>query len=160
MTPSEQVHLGAAGFFLFLEWHALTRFGTKKADQLILALAAGSSVAEAARTSGVSKRTAFRYLNDPDFKCKVDVMRAGMVSEAVGKLSSLGTHAGNALEKLLKAKSPHVRLSAARAALEFMFRGNEQDTLARRVAALEERYKVRKKKGSLLLQRNGLHERN
>jgi hypothetical protein len=55
----------------------------------------------------------------------------------VGRLSAIGTKAGDTLNDLLGGgQPPGIRLGAARAALEHMFRGHELDTLARQVAQL------------------------
>jgi hypothetical protein len=65
--------------------------------------------------------------------------RDEMVQQVIGKLAAVGTLATDTLHQLLSSKSDAVRLGAARATLEHMFRGHELHTLAQRVAALEAR---------------------
>jgi hypothetical protein len=113
--------------------------GRKNRDEaLIAALAAGGTVATAARHAGCSERTLYRRLEDRSFRARVDEARAELVTQAVGRLSAVGALAGDTLNELLTNQAPMVRLGAARAALEFMFRGHEHDTLARRLAQLKE----------------------
>jgi hypothetical protein len=113
--------------------------GRKRGDEaLIHALAVGVSVAAAAGHARLSKRTAYRRLEDPAFRARVDEARAEIVSGVVGRLSGIGVLAGDTLKDLLGDSSSSIRLGAARAALEFMFRGNEQDTLARQLRQLQQ----------------------
>ena len=60
----------------------------KRHDVLVLALAAGQAVRNAAASAGVSERTAFRRLADPDFRRQVHEARAALVQQAVGKLTA------------------------------------------------------------------------
>jgi hypothetical protein len=119
--------------------------GRKRGDEaLINALAVGVSVAAAAEHAGLSRRTAYRRLEDPAFRARVDEARAGIVSGVVGRLSGIGVLAGDTLKNLLGDSSSSIRLGAAKAALEFMFRGNEQDTLARQLRELLEQIEALK----------------
>jgi hypothetical protein len=119
--------------------------GRKRGDEaLINALAVGVSVAAAAEHAGLSRRTAYRRLEDPAFRARVDEARAGIVSGVVGRLSGIGVLAGDTLKNLLGDSSSSIRLGAAKAALEFMFRGNEQDTLARQLRELQEQIEALK----------------
>src|SRR5262249_41917605 len=110
-------------------------------EALVLALASGVAVPDAAARANVSERTAYRRLADPAFRARVDRARAGMVEQAIGRLSALGTESAEALRQLVAGGdgvSAAVRLGAARAALEFLFKGNEQLTLARQLADLRQ----------------------
>ena len=112
----------------------------KNADSaLITGLACGGTVEAAAKTAGVSERTAFRRLEDPSFRRRVAEARDAMVSRAVARLSATSTLAADTLRELLKARSETVRLGAARAVLELGAKLREHEELAERIAALEER---------------------
>jgi hypothetical protein len=115
--------------------------GKRNCDEgLVVALAGGASVSAAAAHAGVSDRTARRRLADPAFRTRVDEARGELVRQAVGRLSAIGVLAGDTLEGLIKgAASEAVRLGAARAVLEYMFRGQEIDALARQLDELERR---------------------
>jgi hypothetical protein len=113
--------------------------GRKKGDDtLILALASGATAAGAAEVAKLSVRTVYRRLQAPEFRRRVDAEREALVTRTVGRLSALGVLASETLQKLLGATSDTVRLGAARAVLEFQFRGSEVFTLARAVAELRE----------------------
>ena len=62
-----------------------------------------------------------------------------MVTRAVARIGAASTMAADTLRKLLDARSETVRLGAARAILEFGAKLREQEDLAERVRALEER---------------------
>src|SRR5215210_1077734 len=62
-----------------------------------------------------------------------------MVTRAVARIGAASTLAADTLRKLLKAQSETVRLGAARAILELGSKLREQEDLAERVRALEER---------------------
>jgi hypothetical protein len=112
--------------------------GRKNVDEaLVLALAAGGSVPAAARHAGCSARTAYRRLAEDGFKARVEAARADLVQRAVGKLSALGGLAADTLQALLSAEAETVRLGAARAVLENMFKGVEIDNVLTRLARLE-----------------------
>jgi predicted transcriptional regulator len=122
--------------------------GRKDVDEaLVLALAAGSGVAAAARKAGVSERTVRRRLQEEAFAARVDGARARMVQRAVGRLAAAGGLAGKTLHELLRSQSDTVRLGAAHAALEFMFRGHEQDTLVRQVEDIQRQLEAVKRRG-------------
>jgi hypothetical protein len=113
--------------------------GKKHCDEAIVAaLAAGGNVAAAARHARVSERTVHRRLEDPAFRAKVDEARTELVRAVVGRLAAIGVLATTRLQNLVdNARSETVQLGAARAVLEFLFRGHEQDTLAREVAEVK-----------------------
>ncbi|BBO31956.1 hypothetical protein [Lacipirellula parvula] len=84
---------------------------------LILALATGSSVREAAALSGFSERTAHRRIGEPGFQQRVSSTRDELWGKAVGKLASVAATAVTTLEELLGCDDAKVRLGAARAIL-------------------------------------------
>jgi hypothetical protein len=110
-------------------------------DEIITALAAGGNIASAARHAGVSERTVRRRLADPAFARKVDEARTEMVRAVVGRLAATGVLAVTRLQDLVdNARSEAVRLGAARAILEHMFKGAEVEVLAREVDALKRQF--------------------
>jgi hypothetical protein len=107
-------------------------------DLLAAALAAGAEVAEAAERAGVSRRTAFRRLNDVGFRARVDELRRRMVAQAVGRLADSMSEAADKLKGLLASDDERVQLAAAKAILEAGPRLREQEELAERVQQLEQ----------------------
>ena len=116
----------------------MARDGTKD-EALALALAAGASAAEAAKSVRLSVRTVKRRRADPAFMRRVAELRAEMVSRAVGRLSEAMTAAALQLRRLvLKGRSEQVQLGACRAVLELGNRLRESVELEQRLSALEE----------------------
>jgi hypothetical protein len=105
-------------------------------DALAKGLAMGLGVPQAAQAAGLSERTAYRRLEDPAFRRRVDEQRAALVGETTGALAALGQRAAATLGELLRSDDKKVRLGAVRTALEFIYRANEQDTLARHLREL------------------------
>jgi hypothetical protein len=112
--------------------------GRKKGDDaLLLALAGGQTVRDAARAAGVGERTAGRRLAEPGFRRRVAELRAEMVQRALGKLTDALTEAADTLRQLLKAQAESVRLGAARSLLELTVKVRESVELEARLQALE-----------------------
>ena len=108
-------------------------------DGLILALATGQPVRDAAEQAGVSERTAYRRLEDAEFRRQVSEVRGAMFDQAVGKLADGAVEAVTTLRTLAsKAESETVRLSAAKAVLDIGSRLRETAELEQRMADLEQ----------------------
>jgi hypothetical protein len=105
--------------------HILAENGRKKwPPDLVLALASGKTVSEAAQMSGVSARTIYRYQEDPEFLGEVYRVRDRIVDEAIGQLAAQANRSISTIIMLEdSAASAWVRLNAARAILELNLRG-------------------------------------
>ena len=119
-----------------------------RGDELLLgALAAGSSVEDAARTAGVSIRTAYRRLAEPTFARRLAQARDELISAALGELVECAAEAVATLRALLSASDERVRLGAAKSTLEQLLRLRETLTLSQRLAALERTMQQRQRRG-------------
>ncbi|HWB13030.1 MAG TPA: hypothetical protein VG826_27640 [Pirellulales bacterium] len=87
-------------------------------EELILALAAGATVREAAERAGVGERTVYRRLADADFRRAVSEARDRMFDAARGRLAGLAGRAAETLERLMESERPSETLGAAKAVLE------------------------------------------
>jgi len=115
---------------------ARTRKNTDEA--LLLALACGASVENAARTAGMSARTAQRRLAEPAFRKRLQDLRTDMAQRTGGMLTAAGMEAVKTLISLQDGSiAAPVRLGAARTVLEFGIKLRENNELAERIAALE-----------------------
>jgi hypothetical protein len=111
----------------------------KAEDALLLTLACGASVENAARQCGLCERTVYRRLEDPEFSQRLKQLRADMVQRTAGALTAAATEAVRTLLELQKPSAPPaVRLGAARSVLEIGVKLREVADLEERLAALEE----------------------
>jgi hypothetical protein len=80
----------------------------------VVALAGGASIRRAAARARVSERTAYRRLDDPEFRRRVSAVRAEAIEQATGRLAIASTAAARTLRKLLRSKDERVQLAAGR----------------------------------------------
>ena len=108
-------------------------------DQLVITLACGSTVENAAQKTGLSESTAYRRLRDRKFRTRLNQFRADMVGRAAGMLTAAAMEAVKTLVELQDRSTPAmVRLNAARAILELGTKLRESAELTERISALEE----------------------
>ncbi len=110
---------------------------SKGDDALLVALASGATVRDAAGRAGVAERTAYRRLDDPGFRRRLARARAELIDRAVGQLSDAATAAVATLRGLLDADSDNVKLGAARSILELGTRLREAAEIEGRLVELE-----------------------
>jgi|SRR5205814_4904947 len=123
------------------------RAGSRSDELLLGALAAGSSVEQAAETAGVSVRTAYRRLADPRFARRLAQARDELISNALGELVDCASEAVSTLRTLLTDSEARVRLGAGKAILDQLLRIRETLTLSQRLAALERALQAQTRKG-------------
>jgi hypothetical protein len=109
-----------------------------------LAIAAGSTIVEAAERAGISERTVRRRLDDPDYRMEISNLRSKLLDAAVGKLVAATTEAAATMRALLEADSEHVRLGAAKGILEFGLSLQEALETQTRITNLENLYVERR----------------
>jgi hypothetical protein len=123
-----------------MEWQEMAENGSENDDgelSLILALASGKSVRDAAQASGVSQRTIYRRLDDPAFSSQVQSVRGDMIQQALGRMADGMAEAADVLRGLLKAKGESIRLSAARSLLDLGVKMRTAVDTEARLQALE-----------------------
>jgi hypothetical protein len=113
--------------------------GTRKGwGELVVRIAAGSTIKDAAVAAGIGERTAHRHAATPAFQEAVNEARSEYVTRALGRLSAAAPLAVNTLLDLLKsAERESTQLGAARILLDQFVRLRESEDLASRVAAIE-----------------------
>jgi hypothetical protein len=112
----------------------------KKGDtKLLLALACGASVENAARQSGLTERTVYRRLKDPAFKDKINAVRREMLTRAAGAMTAAAMESVKTLLDLQKPNQPGaVRLGAARSILEIGIKMREVTDIEEQMAQVKE----------------------
>ena len=114
--------------------------GRKNADEvLLMALACGATLEQAAAKAGVSRSTVTRRMTSPQFRKRLAALKADMVCRTGAALTAAGAQAVKRLLALLESGPPTVQLGAARAILELGMRVREAGEFEARLAELEER---------------------
>ena len=126
----------------------MPQLGRRSADDLLmLALACGATLENAARQAGISESTVRRRIQDPEFQRKITTLRWDMVQRAVGMVTAAMAESVKTLIVLQKESVPSSsRLGAARTMLEIGLKLREQHDLEQRLAELEERMAATKPK--------------
>lgn len=100
------------------------------------------SITAAATATGVSRRTLYRWLEDPEFAAAYRAAKRESYSHAITKLQRHASTAADVLYELMVSDndtvSPGVRLGAARAVLD-VAAGGSMDDLAAEVEELKAR---------------------
>ena len=109
-------------------------------ERAIAALLSAPTLAEAAKKVGLSKATLHRWTKETAFTAALRAARREVVDATIGRLQFVTTAAVTALHDALTCDAPTVRVSAARAILEFSFRSVELMDLEERLSALEQRF--------------------
>jgi hypothetical protein len=117
---------------------AVPRAKANSDEALLMALACGATVENAARSAGLSPRTAHRRLASPEFKRRLAQTRTDFVQRATAMVTAGNLEAGKTLIGLLDASiPPAVRLGAARALFEVGLKLRQGEIIEQRLAALE-----------------------
>lgn len=106
---------------------------------LVIALASGATPAEAAERAGISRRTAYRRLDDPLFRARVQEERDILVKATLGRLTDASLAAADTLRSIASdiEMPATTRITAAKAILETGARLREQADLVERLDRLE-----------------------
>ncbi len=107
---------------------------------LLVALACGATIEQAAAKCGISERTAYRRLERPEFRQQIQSLKAEMVQRAAAALTAAAMEGVKTLLELMKASNTGpVRLGAARSVIELGAKLRELAELEERIKLLEER---------------------
>jgi len=120
---------------------------TRKAEQAIAALLEHPTIAEAAKSCGVSERSLWRWLQREDFTKRFREAQRAVVSSAVGELQAATIEAVKTLRRNLTCGSATAENSAAIAILEKSFKAIEIEELQERITKLETMVEGQQQKG-------------
>ena len=95
-------------------------------EKLFAALVSGCHIENAALAAGISERTAYRRLEDPEFRTRLDRSRRELRESILARLSDAGLDAISTLVDLLDSDDDNVRLKAAKTLLESLAKINSQ----------------------------------
>jgi hypothetical protein len=111
-----------------------------KRPQVIAALLTSRTHADAAASCGIGIRTLQRWLKEESFASAYQAAKRELVDATTGRLRANGIDAAETLREVAAGslgQNPGARVSAARATLEFLYRGHEDEDLASRLDRLE-----------------------
>ena len=114
--------------------------GRKRDDVLAAAMATGGSVAEAAKLSGMSRRTAERRMATAEFRALLAELRRDRLARAMAKAEGLLLKAADRLGELIGSTNESVAVGAVKAVPGLLAAAAgvaELDALKARMAAIE-----------------------
>jgi hypothetical protein len=107
-------------------------------EALLIALACGATVEQAARQAGMSRRTAHRRLADEAFQKRLQEFTAEMVKRTAGMLTAASQESVKTLLRLHDPSNPpSVQMGAARSTLQLAKMQREYSEFQERLSALE-----------------------
>lgn len=107
---------------------------------LVIALARGATVADAAAEAGLSERTAWRRLAEPEVRRCVAEAQAALLQQSVAALADAATRAVETLVAVLDCDDPRAATAAAKVILDYAL--PRQEALERAAEALRPRVVV------------------
>jgi len=111
----------------------------RNVDLAVMCLARGETVAETAKLTGVSLRTMWRQLEDPEFNNHVRDARRRILDEAAGILAGAAAGAAKRLVEISeKAEKTSDRLKASTAILDYLMRLKGNADIEARLSQLED----------------------
>jgi hypothetical protein len=116
---------------------------------LMMALASGCTVEDAARQAHMSVATAHRRLGEPAFRAAIQDARREVWTAALGRLVAATTAAVDTLRDLLDSPMDQCRIAAARSILEHAAKGLELADVDARLSALEDQRAPPPQKGQV-----------
>jgi transposase-like protein len=117
----------------------LTKNLGRKKEAAILALLSQRNVEEAARVAGVSERTLYRWMEEPEFDATYRAARRAAFSQSTARLQQMSAAAVTTLGKIMvDPNAPAAsRVRAADSVLDHAAKAIEIEDIEARVAELE-----------------------
>ncbi|NCC51875.1 MAG: hypothetical protein EOM20_11745 [Spartobacteria bacterium] len=110
---------------------------TVKQKSGVESLLTSPTIRDAARATGTSERTFYRWMADPVFTAELNTRRRILMDAAVNALRIHIAAAVQALADLLHAEHEGVRRAAAKDLIELAFKASERTEILDRIQALE-----------------------
>lgn len=113
---------------------------TTKQQNFLVAVLEEETIDKAIKSAGVSRSTAYKYLDDEDFKRELSMQRRRMVNGISNQLTQHGRKAVDTLAKNLNDPESTAanRNQAAKIILEFIYKNHEIENVIERLDAVEE----------------------
>jgi hypothetical protein len=101
-------------------------------------LVVAPTMAEGARMASIGRSTLYRWINDPDFRDRLEALRADAAGLARAELNGLMFKGILALAQALEDPSPTIRLRAVQTTLAMGLKANDLHDMARRLDRVDE----------------------
>ncbi len=106
-------------------------------EKVLNALLNSPSIREAAKASGLSEETIYRYLKETEFKTEYTAARRRIFEQNIFRLQSLHAAAVETLERNLNCENPSVEVRAAQIIIESNRKDFETFDILERLETLE-----------------------
>ena len=120
---------------------------TERQKKAIPSIVTSPTYTEGCKKAKINKTTLYKWLKDPMFKAELERQRELVVAEAFGVLSQALTKAVENLVDLMDDNDVRVRRLACKDLISFHIMHAENEGLAKRMAAIEERLDGRTRRG-------------
>ena len=117
---------------------------TRRQQAVLPIVALAPSITQAASDSGVSQRTLYRWLNDPDFRQALTRFHQESANLARQQIQSQTLLAASVFSDLMRNADPALRLRAARYSTSFAARIRESEQIASDVRDIKEALELKK----------------
>lgn len=112
---------------------------TPKQHRFLTAMLEEQSIDAAAKTARITRATAYKYLDDDEFRKELQAARRTIIDGISNRLRKLGTKAIETLnDNLTDAEAtPATKNSTAKIILEFIYRSHELENVTERLDEME-----------------------
>ena len=112
---------------------------TAKQEKAIAALIAEPTIRDAAAKSGITEQTLYRWLKDEGFNAEYMRVRRDAVHQSIARMQSATCEAVETLRAVMKDEKARgsERVSAAKAIIDFAYKGIDLEDFAARLSAIE-----------------------
>lgn len=116
---------------------------SRSKERAVVAMMAHPSIAEAAKSAGVSESSIWRWLQDDSFQVRLRAAQGKVMDGALSSLQGSMTSAVDCLVRNLNCGTPTAEVQAAKTILDFTLKTREQFDYLERIKALEAALKAR-----------------
>lgn len=118
---------------------------SRKQELAISALLTCDKVAGAAEQAGVSEKTLYRWMHEPEFKTAYRTARQAVLQTSIGTLQAASSEAVATLKRNLTCGTPSTEVQAAAKLLEQCFKAAELHDVVERLEEIEAHLKKESK---------------
>lgn len=120
---------------------------SRKQDLAISALLSCDKVADAAEQAGVSEKTLYRWMQEPEFKAAYRAARQAVLQASIGALQAASSEGVATLRRNLTCGTPSVEVQAAAKLLDQCFKAAELHDIIERLEEIEAHLRGKEAKG-------------